>query len=123
MLIRVLQVNLTQLLPADIGVAAAYEAYRYWKHHNRTLFGPLGGTADREREGLVGLALAEGGIVVHSHITYIMLISPCTYLASTLWQMSGRLMDAYGLRDCLESAAFTATRIAYNVRTISVFLV
>jgi hypothetical protein len=54
------QVNLSQLLPADIGVAAAYEAYRYWKHHNRILFEPLGGEIEREKEGLVGLAIAEG---------------------------------------------------------------
>ncbi|KAI0344856.1 hypothetical protein BDW22DRAFT_1355024 [Trametopsis cervina] len=88
-------VSLTQLLPADIGIAAAYEAYRYWKHHNRHLFEPLAGFIEREREALVGLAIAE---------------------ASNLWQMSGRPMDAYGLRDCLESAALTASRIAYTVR-------
>ena len=52
--------NLTQLLPADIGFAAAYEAYRYWKHHNRMLFEPLAGVIEREREALVGLAIAEG---------------------------------------------------------------
>ncbi|KAI0697262.1 hypothetical protein BC835DRAFT_1413785 [Cytidiella melzeri] len=56
-------VNLTQLLPADIGIAAGYEAYRYWKHHNRLLFEPLAGMIDREREGLVGLAIAEGQVV------------------------------------------------------------
>ncbi|KAI0092988.1 hypothetical protein BDY19DRAFT_921336 [Irpex rosettiformis] len=86
--------NLTQLLPADIGVAAAYEAYRYWKHHNRLLFEPLAGVIEREREALVGLAIAE---------------------ASALWQLSGRPTDAYGLRDCLESAALTASRIAWQV--------
>lgn len=45
---------------ADIGSAAAYEAYRMWRHHHGTLFGPLGGERERERECLVGLATAEG---------------------------------------------------------------
>ena len=46
-------------------MAAAYEAYRMWKHHRPILFDPLlstGGSAgiERVREGLVGLAIAEG---------------------------------------------------------------
>ena len=57
------QVNLSQVLPADIGVAAAYEAYRYWKHHNRVLFAPLSNDVERTREGFVGLALAEGSLL------------------------------------------------------------
>ncbi|KAI0768408.1 hypothetical protein BC629DRAFT_1536307 [Irpex lacteus] len=52
---------------------------------------------EREREALVGLAIAE---------------------ASALWQLSGRPTDTYGLRDCLESAALTASRIAWQVGTI-----
>lgn len=59
------KVNLSQLLPHDIGMGAAYEAYRMWKHHRPTLFDPLLssgaiGSLERVREGLVGLAIAEG---------------------------------------------------------------
>ncbi|KAI0776707.1 hypothetical protein BD413DRAFT_610307 [Trametes elegans] len=42
---------LTQLLPTDIGAAAAYEAYRTWKH-NEFLYEPLGADPVRLREGL-----------------------------------------------------------------------
>lgn len=56
------QVNLAEILPGDIGAAAAYEAYRMWKHHRRQLFDPLGGASEREREALIGLATAEGRV-------------------------------------------------------------
>ncbi|KAI0786799.1 hypothetical protein C8Q75DRAFT_771339, partial [Abortiporus biennis] len=85
-------VSLGQILPADLGSAAAYEAYRSWKHHTQ-LWQPFSGNSDREREGLVGLAIAE---------------------ASRLWQYSGRQADSYGLRDALESAATTATQLYYR---------
>ena len=54
-----------QCLPQDLGVAAAYEAYRMWKYHRADLFDPLYSTGgsnavERVREGLVGLALGEG---------------------------------------------------------------
>ncbi|KAL4243920.1 hypothetical protein ABKN59_010612 [Abortiporus biennis] len=87
-------VPLTQALPVDIGAAAAYEAYRVWRHHHNVMFAPLNGEIEREREGLIGLASAE---------------------ATHLWQYSGRPMDTYGLRDALESAAQTAMRISYRV--------
>jgi len=45
--------------PQEIGYASAYEAYRIWIH-NRTLHEPLGGERDRQREALIGLAVAEG---------------------------------------------------------------
>lgn len=91
-------VNLSQLLPADIGMAAAYEAYRMWKHHHGVLFDPLltaagPGAMEREREAMVGLAIGE---------------------ATRLWQYTNRPMDTYGLRDCLESASMTAFRISYE---------
>lgn len=59
------QVNLTTLLPQDLGMAAAYEAYRMWKYHRAPLFDPLtstgmGGSMERVREALVGLAIGEG---------------------------------------------------------------
>ncbi|KAJ3481739.1 hypothetical protein NLI96_g7454 [Meripilus lineatus] len=87
-------VNLGQVLPAEIGAAAAYEAYRNWRHHHSVLYSPLGGRREREREALAGMAVAE---------------------ATRLWQYSGRSMDTYGLRAALESAALTASRISYRV--------
>jgi hypothetical protein len=48
------------MLPNQIGHAAAYEAYRSWIHHRSTLYEPLSGDMDRQREGLIGLAVAEG---------------------------------------------------------------
>ncbi|KAI0350973.1 hypothetical protein OH77DRAFT_988094 [Trametes cingulata] len=81
---------LTQLLPIDIGAAAAYEAYRTWKH-NPALYEPLGADPVRMREGLVGMAIAE---------------------TTRLWQYSGRPTDAYGLRAASEAAASVSTILA-----------
>lgn len=53
-----LQMPLTQLLPEDIGAAAAYEAYRTWKY-NSFLHEPLSAERDAQREGLIGMAVAE----------------------------------------------------------------
>ena len=50
---------LAQLLPNDLGAAAAYEAYRTWKH-NSFLYEPLSADRVQQREGLVGMAIAEG---------------------------------------------------------------
>lgn len=87
-------INLAEMLPGEIGAAAAYEAYRMWKHHREVLFDPLGGSMERERDALIGLAIGE---------------------ASRLWAYSGRPMDTYGQRDCLESAASTTANIAYTI--------
>ncbi|OSD03763.1 hypothetical protein PYCCODRAFT_194549 [Trametes coccinea BRFM310] len=81
---------LAQLLPTDIGAAAAYEAYRTWKH-NPTLYEPLGMDPVRVREGLIGMAIAE---------------------TTRLWQYGGRPMDTYGLRAASEAAASVATILA-----------
>ena len=43
----------------DIGAAAAYEAYRMWKH-NSFLYEPLSADRVQQREGLIGMAIAEG---------------------------------------------------------------
>ena len=53
-----LQTPLSQLLPRDIGAAAAYEAYRTWKY-NSFLYEPLSADRERQREGLIGMAIAE----------------------------------------------------------------
>ncbi|KIJ67602.1 hypothetical protein HYDPIDRAFT_108462 [Hydnomerulius pinastri MD-312] len=51
--------TINTLSPQEIGYAAAYEAYRLWIH-NSVLYEPLGGEMERQREALVGLAIAEG---------------------------------------------------------------
>jgi hypothetical protein len=53
------QGELNQMHPTEIGHAAAYEAYRTWIH-NSSIYEPLSGDMDRQREGLIGLAIAEG---------------------------------------------------------------
>lgn len=45
--------------PTEIGHAAAYEAYRTWTQ-NSSMYEPLSGDVERQREGLIGLAVAEG---------------------------------------------------------------
>lgn len=54
------QVNLAQVLPADIGAAAAYEAYRIFKYRRERVFDPLGQDVERQREALIAMAVAEG---------------------------------------------------------------
>ncbi|KAI0633285.1 hypothetical protein C8Q77DRAFT_776759 [Trametes polyzona] len=83
-------VPLSQLLPEDIGAAAAYEAYRTWKH-NSFLYEPLSADRERQREGLIGMAVAE---------------------TQRLWQYSGRPLDTYGLRAACEASACAAHSLA-----------
>ena len=47
------------MLPTEIGHAAAYEAYHTWTR-NSSIREPLSGDPERQREGLIGLAIAEG---------------------------------------------------------------
>ncbi|KAL7281219.1 hypothetical protein ACG7TL_004527 [Trametes sanguinea] len=135
-------VPLNQLLPADIGAAAAYEAYRTWKH-NSFLYEPLSADRERQREGLIGMAIAEtgsrsfesrmdlgGAAEVRAPITAsrrraclprIMCIhAPAWYLAFLYpWDIaqlellySGRPLDTYGLRNACEAAASAAYNLA-----------
>lgn len=55
--------------PSEIGHAAAYEAYRTWIH-NSSIYEPLSGDVGRQREGLTGLAIAEGA---HSPLNHTFL--------------------------------------------------
>ena len=50
------------MLPAEIGHAAAYEAYRTWTH-NSSIYEPLSGDLERQREGLIGLSIGEGALI------------------------------------------------------------
>ncbi|KAJ7874697.1 hypothetical protein B0H14DRAFT_2717183 [Mycena olivaceomarginata] len=86
--------ELGQMQPEEIGHAAAYEAYRTWIH-NSSMSEPLSGDIERQREGLIGLAVAE---------------------ASRLLQFSARPMDQYARTVASESAAATASIIFYHSR-------
>ncbi|VDC04112.1 unnamed protein product [Peniophora sp. CBMAI 1063] len=79
--------DLARLSPAEIGHAAAYEAFRYLLHHE-PLYEPLADETEREREVLVSLAVAE---------------------ATKLWREAPRFNDEYGLQTACSSAAATAS--------------
>jgi len=81
--------NTTQMLPGEIGHAAAYEAYRTWIH-NSSIYEPLSGDIERQREGLIGLAIAE---------------------VTRLLQFSGRSRDNYSRVEASDAAAATASII------------
>jgi hypothetical protein len=80
--------------PHEIGHAAAYEAYRTWIH-NSSIYEPLSGDIERQREALTGIAVAE---------------------ASRLLQYSSRPMDNYARLAASEAAAHTASYIFYQSR-------
>jgi hypothetical protein len=63
-----MQGELSRMLPEDIGHAAAYEAYRTWIH-NSSIYEPLSGDIARQREGLIGLAIAEGSPLLFSYLS------------------------------------------------------
>ncbi|KAJ7928605.1 hypothetical protein B0H13DRAFT_2248412 [Mycena leptocephala] len=86
--------ELGQMQPAEIGHAAAYEAYRTWIH-NSSMYEPLSDDVERQREALTGLAVAE---------------------ASRLLQFSNRSMDHYARTAASEAAAATASIIFHHVR-------
>ena len=89
---RAYQVPLSQLLPADIGAAAAYEAYRTWKH-NSFLYEPLSADRERQREGLIGMAIAESEfffVVCISLLGVLCGCSGCTRRALVLYSSSAR---------------------------------
>jgi hypothetical protein len=81
--------NATQMLPEELGHAAAYEAYRTWMH-NSSMYEPLSGDLERQREALIGLAIAE---------------------ATRLLAFSGRSRDGYSRTEACETAAATASVI------------
>ena len=56
------------MLPSDIGAAAAYESWRSWRTHYGIMAQPLSGDRERQREALIGLAVAEGML---PHRTFI----------------------------------------------------
>ncbi|KAF5385901.1 hypothetical protein D9615_002394 [Tricholomella constricta] len=86
--------ELSRMLPAEIGHAAAYEAYRTWIH-NSSIYEPLSGDTHRQREGLIGLAVAE---------------------ATRLLPYANRHLDNYARMAASEAAAATASIIFYQGR-------
>jgi hypothetical protein len=66
------------MLPSDIGHAAAYEAYRTWLH-NRSIYEPLSGDEHRQREGLIGLAIAEGRLIDSTIFVHLIGLQPLVY--------------------------------------------
>lgn len=86
--------ELNIMSPVEIGHAAAYEAYRTWME-NRSMYEPLGPDIERQREGLIGLAVAE---------------------ASRLLSFGGRIMDSFARSTASDAAAHTASLMFYQRR-------
>lgn len=87
------QGDTNRMAASDLGHAAAYEAYRTWMHSSY-LYEPLSGDIERQREGLVGLAIAEG-IYYHRGTTtpYLLIIyvsHPTFAVRSAKWTRSRR---------------------------------
>ncbi|KAF8160964.1 hypothetical protein B0H34DRAFT_698894 [Crassisporium funariophilum] len=85
--------EISMMAPNEVGHAAAYEAYRTWIH-NSSMYEPLSGDIERQREALTGLAVAE---------------------AARLLQFSARPADNYARLAATEAAAHTASYIFYQV--------
>ena len=100
--------------PDEIGYAAAYEAYRTWIH-NSSIYEPLGGDPERQREALIGLSAAEGlsfGFIVLGCLADMSMI-----VASRLMQSVGRDLDYYGRTTAVDAAASTASNLFDEVRS------
>jgi len=89
------QVDITTLLPRDLGAAAGYEALRIFNYHRTIYRQPLMDDREREEEALAGLAIAE---------------------ATKLWSYCQRPHDKYGRREACEVAASTAERLFRRAR-------
>ena len=51
------------MVPAEIGAAAAYEAWRNWRAYEGVYAAPLSADHERQREALIGLSVGEGMII------------------------------------------------------------
>jgi len=83
-------VDVATMMPAEIGAAAGYEAWRFFDHHRGIYRQPLMDDREREGEALVGLAVGE---------------------AEKLWNYTRRHGDKYGKREALETAAAVAMKL------------
>ena len=104
------QADIRQMLPSDIGAAAAYESWRCWRFHYGIMAQPLSGDRERQREALIGLAVAEG-LLPCSSSRFSMHSQHFLCLASRLYTFTGRVGDTTGRLQSCETAASTATRI------------
>ncbi|CAE6369913.1 unnamed protein product [Rhizoctonia solani] len=83
-------VDVATMMPAEIGAAAGYEAWRFWEHHRGIYRQPLMDDHDREGEALIGLAIGE---------------------AEKLWDYTRRHHNDYAKREALEVAAAVAMKL------------
>lgn len=82
--------EVAHMMPQEIGIAAAYEAYRQIKY-STNVYQNLYTDYERQREVMRAIAIAE---------------------AQRLWYDTGRAMDQYGIQVACDAAAATASRIA-----------
>ncbi|CAE6421042.1 unnamed protein product [Rhizoctonia solani] len=83
-------VDVATLMPAEIGAAAGYEAWRFWEHHRGIYRQPLMDDHEREGEALIGLAVGE---------------------AEKLWDYTRRHHSGPEKREVLEVAAAVAMKL------------
>jgi len=83
--------EINHMSPAEIGHAAAYEAYRTWLRDSAMY--EIVGERERQREGLVGIAVAE---------------------VTRLLQFSHRMVDRYSQSVAADAAAHTVTVLFYQ---------
>ena len=102
------------MLPEEIGHAAAYEAYRIWMHDN-SLYEHFIDDFERQREGLVGLAIAEGK---QAPLLYAVTEPEMFFVATRLLRYSGRGMDPFYREAATEAAAATVSMIFYEVTSL-----
>ncbi|KLO07798.1 hypothetical protein SCHPADRAFT_909162 [Schizopora paradoxa] len=82
--------EMKMMMPADIGAAAAYEAWRNWSTYQGTYMQPLSADPERQREAFIGIAIGE---------------------AARLWGYTSNPMDTQGRLAAVEGASATAARI------------
>ena len=97
-------------MPQEIGIAAAYEAYRQIKY-STNVYQNLYTDYERQREAMRALAIAEG-VLVSWILCPLRLTWHHPYQAQRLWYDTGRGMDQYGIQMACDAAAATAARIA-----------
>lgn len=102
------------MLPIELGAAAAFEAYRVWQS-NTALSEPLSADRAAQREALIGLAVAEGGYLLHVLCDMTRDVDGEFVLASRLWGSTGRNLESYGRKETAVYAASTAALIFAQV--------
>ncbi len=125
------------MMPADIGAAAAYEAWRNWSAYQGTYMQPLSADRGRQREAFLGLAIGEGEPFYRIRFGFGRLSFQCSfkgrdallhpmlarslcslrkklmylYSAARLWNYTANPMDTQSRLVAVEGAAATASKI------------